>query len=56
MQSVDLIPKCAECEAHWLSAGEERWRDYLGVDEDLDEPAELDYYCRRCAEREFGDP
>jgi hypothetical protein len=30
------------------------WRAYLGGD-DLDEPAEVDFYCRACAEREFGD-
>ncbi len=50
---VALIPKCAECKAVWLPAGEERWRAYLGSD-DLDEPSELVFYCPHCAEREFG--
>jgi hypothetical protein len=52
--SVALIPRCAECEAHRPPADEERWRAYLGGD-DLDEPAELVFYCPDCAEREFGD-
>lgn len=50
---VALIPKCAECKAVWLPAGEEGWRAYLGSD-DLDEPSELVFYCPHCAEREFG--
>jgi hypothetical protein len=45
---------CAECEPVWLPDDSERWRAYLGVDEDLAEPAELFFYCRDCAEREFG--
>lgn len=48
-----LIAKCAECEAVWLPADDERWRAYLGGD-DLDEPAELVCDCPDCAEREFG--
>jgi hypothetical protein len=48
---VALIPRCAECEAHWLPAEDERWRAYLTDDE----PPELAFYCRDCAEREFGD-
>lgn len=32
----------------------ERWRAYLGCDEDLDESAELVFYCLECAEIEFG--
>jgi hypothetical protein len=51
--TVALIPKCAECEAHWLRADEERWRAYLGCDEDLDEPAKVVFYCPECGEREF---
>ena len=54
VDGVALIPKCAECEAAWLPADEERWRAYFGGD-DLDEPAELAFYCPACAEREFGD-
>lgn len=48
-----LIPRCAECSASWLPADEDHWRAYLGGD-DLDEPAELVFYCRDRAEREFG--
>ena len=55
MESVALVPKCVECEAVWLPADAERWRAYLGCDEDLDEPAELFWYCPECAEREFAD-
>jgi hypothetical protein len=50
-ESVALIPKCAECDAAWLPADEERWRAYLGGDE----PAELAFYCPECAVREFSD-
>jgi hypothetical protein len=53
VEGVALIPRCAECEAAWLPADEERWRAHLGGD-DLDEPAELVFYCPACAEREFG--
>lgn len=49
-----LIPTCAECEAVWRPADEERWRAYLGGD-DLEEPAEVVFYCPDCAEWEFGD-
>jgi len=28
-ESVALIPECAECEARWLPADEERWQAYL---------------------------
>ena len=51
LDSVE-VPKCAECEPAWLMADEGRWRAYLGGD-DLDEPAELVFYCPQCAEREF---
>jgi hypothetical protein len=51
---VTLILRCAECEAAWLPAGEQRWRAYLGAD-DLDAPGELAFYCPECAEREFSD-
>ena len=53
MQSVELIPKCAECECRWLPTDDERWRAYLGS-EILDEPAEVVLYCPECAEREFS--
>ena len=54
MESVALIPKCAACEAVWLPADSERWRAYLGGDEQLDEPAGGRLYCPECAKREFG--
>jgi hypothetical protein len=40
LESVALIPTCAECEARWLPTD--------------DEPPELVFYCPECAEREFG--
>jgi hypothetical protein len=52
-EGVALIPECAECDACWLPAEEERWRAYLGCD-DLDELGEVFFYCPVCAEREFG--
>jgi hypothetical protein len=48
--SVQPSPRCAECEAHWLPADEARWQAWLTDDE----PPELVFYCRGCAEREFG--
>jgi hypothetical protein len=48
---VATIPRCAECEAHWLPADEARWQAWLTDDES----PELVFYCRTCAEREFGD-
>jgi hypothetical protein len=51
---VAIIPRCAECEAVWLPADEARWRVYLGGD-DLEEPAEVVFYCPDCAECKFGD-
>jgi hypothetical protein len=50
-EGVALIPRCAECEARWLTADEERWAAYLTDDE----PPEVVVYCPDCAEREFGD-
>jgi hypothetical protein len=38
----------------WLPADEEPWRAYHG--DDLDEPAELFFYCPECAEPEFSAP
>jgi hypothetical protein len=49
-EQVALIPRCTECEAHWLPADEERWSAYLTDDE----PPEFAFYCPECAEREFG--
>lgn len=49
-EQLALTPQCAECEALWLPADEERWRAYLTDDE----PAELPFYCPECANREFG--
>jgi RNase P subunit RPR2 len=51
-ESVVLIPRCAECEAVWLPADNERWRAYLGRD-DLDEVPDVIVYCPECAAREF---
>jgi hypothetical protein len=50
-ESVALIPRCAECEAVWLPADEERWRAYLTDDE----PPVAIFYCPECADREFAD-
>jgi hypothetical protein len=47
LESVALIPACAECEAVWLPADEARWQACLTDDD----PAEVVFYC---AEREFG--
>lgn len=47
---VALIPDCAECEAIWLPADDERWQAWHTEDE----PPELAFYCPECAEREFG--
>jgi predicted RNA-binding Zn-ribbon protein involved in translation (DUF1610 family) len=54
IEGVAIIPRCAECEAHWLPADDDRWHAHLGGD-DLEEPAEVVFYCPDCAEREFGD-
>jgi hypothetical protein len=35
-------------QAHWLPADEERWQAHLDSD-DLDEPAEVVFYCPECA-------
>jgi len=51
---VALVPECTECGAQWLPGDLGRWHAYLGVDEDLDESAEVGFYCPDCAEREFG--
>jgi hypothetical protein len=52
-EQVALIPRCAECEAHWLPTDEERWQADLGSDDNLDELPDLVFYCPRCAECEF---
>jgi hypothetical protein len=49
LEGVAIIPKCAECEAFWLPADDERWRAYLTDDEF----AEVVFYCPQCAEREL---
>jgi hypothetical protein len=46
---VALIPRWAECEAAWLPADKARWQAWLTDDE----PAELVFYCPRCAASEF---
>jgi hypothetical protein len=50
IEGVAIIPRCAECEAHWLPANQERWQAWLTDDG----PPELVFYCRECANREFG--
>lgn len=55
VEGVALIPRCEECDAPWLPGDPERWRAYPGCEEDLDEPAELFFYCPECGEREFGE-
>jgi hypothetical protein len=52
MPEVAFITTCAVCHRQWLPDDDERWRAYhVG---DLDEPAEIVFYCPKCAEREFG--
>jgi hypothetical protein len=46
IEGVAIIPRCAECEAHWLPADETRWEAWLTDDE----PPELVFYCPGCAE------
>jgi hypothetical protein len=53
MPEVAFITTCAECHWQWLPDDEERWRAYLGIEERIDEPAELVFYCPDCAERGF---
>jgi hypothetical protein len=53
-ESVVLIPECAECDARWLPADEDRWASLFGGCA-LDEPADVVvFYCPGCGEREFG--
>jgi hypothetical protein len=33
LEGVATIPRCAECEAHWLPADEARWQAWLTDDE-----------------------
>jgi hypothetical protein len=49
LESVAVIPRCAECGALWLPADADRWQAWLT----RDEPPELAFYCPACAEREF---
>lgn len=53
-EQVALIPRCAECEAHWLPTNEESGGVPISAAMTLDEPAEVSFYCPACAEREFG--
>jgi len=54
VEGVAIIPRCAECEGHWLPADEARWRAYLGGD-DLDEPRGGRLLLPRLRRAEFGD-
>ena len=38
----------------WLPADAERWHAHLGIDEHIEEPAELVFYCPECAETELA--
>ena len=44
MPGVAYVMTCAECEQQWLPEAEERWRAHH-VGDDLDEPAELVFFC-----------
>ena len=55
MRTVTVIPNWAERRQQWLPDAKERWCAYHAGD-DLDEPAELVFYCPGCAEREFDGP
>jgi hypothetical protein len=33
VEGVAIIPRCAECEAHWLAADTERWQAWFTDDE-----------------------
>jgi hypothetical protein len=52
MLGLAFILTCSVCRRAWVKEGE-RWRAYHAGD-DLDEPAELVFYCPECAEREFS--
>ena len=47
MRWVD-VPECVECGRAWLNP-RNRWRAYLTDDE----PAQVAFFCARCAERKF---
>ena len=32
-EGIALIPRCAECQTHWLPGDDERWAAYLTDDE-----------------------
>jgi hypothetical protein len=51
MLGLSFILTCAECRRPWVAA-HERWRAYHGGD-DLDEPAEVVFYCPECAASEL---
>jgi len=53
MPELAFIATCVVCHRLWLPDDGERWRAYHAGD-DLDEPAELVFYCPACAEPEFG--
>ena len=51
---VALIPKCAECEAVWLPADEERWQALPRLRRAPRRAGRVVFYCPECAAREFG--
>jgi hypothetical protein len=53
MPEVAFFTTCEVCQRQWLPADDERWQAYH-VGDDLNEPAELVFYCPECSKREFG--
>jgi hypothetical protein len=51
-QHVGLV-SCQECHSA-PGPGWRGWRAYRSDDPELDEAPALAFYCRNCAEREFG--
>jgi hypothetical protein len=52
MLGLSFILACAVCRRPWIAHAERRRAYHVG--DDLDQPAELVFYCPDCAEREFG--
>ena len=50
MLGLSFLIRCEACREPWVD--DERWRAYHAGD-DLDEPAELVFYCPACAASEF---
>jgi hypothetical protein len=52
MPEVAFDTTCEVCHRQWQPDDDDRWRAYH-VGDDPDEPAELVFYCPRCAASEF---